>query len=303
MRVAAPGKLLLSGAYAVLEGAPALVMAVDRRAVADGDQPAVTPTPEVLAALEAEEAPLVDASALREGAFKLGLGSSAAMLVASLGVARVRAGDDLGLPAVRDEIFGHARRAHAKVQGGGSGVDVAASVYGGALAYTLSSATCGGGAETEPVTLPSAIVIDVFWCGAPAVTSGMRARVDALGARDGRAYRARLDAIARASEATLRAVRAGDSLAFVKAVGDGGDALLHLGRDADAPIFPPATLPLVTLAQSASAAFLPSGAGGGDVFVHVGSAPSSATFRAAAASAGMRLLPMGIDLHGVCLLS
>ena len=35
MRARAPGKLVLSGAYAVLEGAPALVAAVDRYAVAD----------------------------------------------------------------------------------------------------------------------------------------------------------------------------------------------------------------------------------------------------------------------------
>lgn len=35
LRASAPGKLLLLGEYAVLEGAPALVMAVDRRAVAE----------------------------------------------------------------------------------------------------------------------------------------------------------------------------------------------------------------------------------------------------------------------------
>ncbi len=33
-----PGKLVLSGAYSVLEGAPALVAAVDRYVVADGDR-------------------------------------------------------------------------------------------------------------------------------------------------------------------------------------------------------------------------------------------------------------------------
>ena len=35
MRARAPGKLVLSGAYSVLEGAPALVAAVDRYALAD----------------------------------------------------------------------------------------------------------------------------------------------------------------------------------------------------------------------------------------------------------------------------
>ncbi len=32
----APGKIVISGAYAVREGAPAIVAAVDRYAVADG---------------------------------------------------------------------------------------------------------------------------------------------------------------------------------------------------------------------------------------------------------------------------
>jgi len=85
VRVVAPGKLLLSGAYAVLEGAPALVMAVDRYVVAD-DARRGSPSPEIAAAMPADEAPHVDASALFNGDKKLGLGSSAAGVVAALGV-------------------------------------------------------------------------------------------------------------------------------------------------------------------------------------------------------------------------
>lgn len=49
----APGKLLLSGAYAVLRGAPAVVTAVQRYAIADGKTPGQLVTPEVQAALTA----------------------------------------------------------------------------------------------------------------------------------------------------------------------------------------------------------------------------------------------------------
>src|SRR5688572_33181913 len=87
----APGKLVLSGAYSVLEGAPALVAAVDRYALADEAREAPLITAEVRAAIAAGyliEAPWFDASALRAdaaaGGRKLGLGSSAAILVASL---------------------------------------------------------------------------------------------------------------------------------------------------------------------------------------------------------------------------
>ena len=84
----APGKLVISGAYAVLEGAPALVTAVDRYAVADSSKPVSFHTPEVATCLDRREAPDVDPSALREGDLKLGLGSSAAILVASLAAHR-----------------------------------------------------------------------------------------------------------------------------------------------------------------------------------------------------------------------
>src|SRR5579871_2078485 len=95
MRARAPGKLVLSGAYAVLEGAPCLVAAVDRYAVADAARPAPFVTDEVRAAVDAgvlDAAPWFDASALRDRApdgtsRKLGLGSSAAILVASMAAA------------------------------------------------------------------------------------------------------------------------------------------------------------------------------------------------------------------------
>jgi phosphomevalonate kinase len=296
VKVIAPGKLLLSGAYAVLEGAPALVVAVDRCAVADGSRRAASPTPEVLAVLRPEDAPEVDASALRDGASKLGLGSSAAMLVASLGVAYVRAKKDLRALDVRRALFLEARAGHAKVQSGGSGVDVAASVYGGALKYTVASEDR---ALAEPTALPTGVVLDVFWCGAPAATTAMRARVTGLRDRDATVYRARIGDIEAASVAAIAAGRAGDMRAFLDALRAGSGALALLGRDADAPIVPASAGALVPLAEADGAAFLPSGAGGGDVFVHVASSPSSSRFRAAAVAAGMRLIPMLPDLEGV----
>ena len=88
----APGKLVLSGASSVLGGAPALVTAVDRYALADPARAAVHLADEVAAAVKsglAARACFVDASALRVdleggGSRKLGLGSSSAILLATL---------------------------------------------------------------------------------------------------------------------------------------------------------------------------------------------------------------------------
>jgi phosphomevalonate kinase len=79
MRAAAPGKLVVTGAYAVLEGAPAIVFAVDRLAIADTATTTDRPTAEVRAALGDRPAPSFDASALENQGTKLGLGSSAAV--------------------------------------------------------------------------------------------------------------------------------------------------------------------------------------------------------------------------------
>jgi phosphomevalonate kinase len=300
MKVRAPGKILLAGAYAVLEGAPALVMAVDRYAVADGSLRAARPTPEVLAAMTSDEAPEVDAASLRSGDSKLGLGSSAAMLVASLGVRFAAGGADLRTPAVRDALFERARASHARVQNGGSGVDIAASVYGGALAYTLLP---GHPPKREPLSLPRDVEIEVYWCGEPATTMRMRERVDALRIRDARLHARRLETVASASREMIDAARRDDSAGFVAGACRSANGLLALGKDADAPVVPPGLVPLVALAEREGFAFSPSGAGGGDVFVLIGIVGATSSLRSSARAAGLSVLPMRIDLDGVSLSS
>ena len=62
MKTFAPGKLVLTGAYAVLEGAPAVSVAVSRGALVDSERIALAATIEVAAALgEGAPAPHADA--------------------------------------------------------------------------------------------------------------------------------------------------------------------------------------------------------------------------------------------------
>lgn len=275
MKVFAPGKLVLTGAYAVLEGAPAIVVAVDCYAVADVSAPDD-----------------VDVHALHdEAGRKLGLGSSAASMVASQGARALARGEDLADPMVRANLFRGVREAHAHQQRGGSGVDVAAAVHGGALRY----ATDGKDAVVRPVELPPGLVLRAFWSGTSARTSELRARVDALLDRSPLALsRLRLHATVAAS-----AVNARDARAFVRAAGDYGRGLDALGRAADAPIVPPAFAELAALAEPLDAAFLPSGAGGGDVAVWLALAPPPASLVERAAALGMRLLSLAVDRGGV----
>jgi phosphomevalonate kinase len=274
MRVVAPGKLVLTGAYAVLRGAPAIVVAVDRHAVADGEG--------------------VDTRALHdEEGRKLGLGSSAASIVASLGARAAANGEDLRDVLVRARLFAAARAEHARTQGGGSGVDVAASVYGGVLRYALDGRDAT--ATARPVDLPPGVLFAAYFTGASARTSDLLARVDAHLAANPRAL-ARLEAVASSAAA---AVERGAAAELVEAAREYGLALDALGHAADAPIVPDACRRLGLVAAVEGGAFLPSGAGGGDVAVWVGRAPPSAAFAARASAMSMRPLDLGIDRAGV----
>ena len=293
MKARAPGKLVLSGAYAVLEGAPAIVTAVDRYVVADASRPAERVTLEVAAALGELAPPWFDASALREGEHKLGLGSSAAILVASLAARLVAEHGLLDDGELVERIFAQALAAHARAQGGGSGVDVAAAAYGGTLCYRRT--------QHEPsvtrVSLPPAVVVETWWSGEPATTSGLVRRVHELRDRDAETFATLMGAQADAARRAERAVLAGDAAGFVSALHGQRAALAALGRLAGADIV---TAAAARLASAASpAAVLPAGAGGGDVLLHVGLEPSGADFRAVAAELGHRLVPLGLGARGV----
>ncbi|WP_437922584.1 hypothetical protein WMF37_26465 [Sorangium sp. So ce291] len=328
MIVRAPGKLVLSGAYAVLEGAPALVAAVDRYVVADLARPADLVTEEVQAAIDAgalDRAVWFDAAALRsaapaapaagpsapaapplEASRKLGLGSSAAILVATLAARAAARASTMATAAAAAAAVGQpmpawdtralfldALAAHRRAQGGGSGVDVAASVYGGVLCCRLGP---GGELAVTPHALPGRLAVEVFASDASARTSDMLERVRALAASAPEAHRALLGA---AAEGARAAVAAADVRALVAALDRQVDALAELGDRAGAPIVTPALRRLRPAAAAEGASLAPSGAGGGDVSIFVGAAPPSAAFLEAARASGLERVPMSLGAPGV----
>ncbi len=285
MKAIAPGKLVLTGAYAVLDGAPAIVAAVDRYAVADASR----------ADIDDDRPPEVDVRALYDqSGRKLGLGSSAAALVASLGARALARGEDPRSSGVRARIFREAREAHAREQGGGSGVDIAASVHGGVLRYAVDAR---GDANIRPLDLPPRVHLAAYDSGMSARTSDMRARFDA--SRPSLAASGLLTALADLANRASAAAEAGDGLSFIRASHEFGCALAAVGKACDAPIVPPPFAELAALADREAAAFLPSGAGGGDAGVWLGLAPPSAAFALRARALSMRPLALNIDRGGL----
>jgi phosphomevalonate kinase len=295
-RARAPGKVVISGAYAVLAGAPAIVSAVARYVTADTSRPATFVTDEVRAALAADErAPWFDASELRQDDRKLGLGSSAAILVASLfALERAReAGDDRGPLLAR--VNERAVRAHRQAQGGGSGIDVAASAFGGTFIYRLAL----DGANLRPIELPAGTTVELWTCPTSAATRELLAAVAQLAQRSPDSYARWMGSqILAAHEAARAAVRQ-DARAFIAALRAQSRALSGLGDAAQVPIVTPALAELAPRAEAEGGVLLPAGAGGGDIALFVGRGPSTSDLRAALEIHAHRRLATELGAPGV----
>lgn len=307
MKARAPGKVVVSGAYAVLEGSPAIVTAVDRYVTADTELPADFVTPEVRAALGDRPAPWFDASSLRDDGQKLGLGSSAAIVVASLAALEASERGVSDDATLRDAVLPRALRAHRQAQGGGSGVDVATSAYGGTVVAARGRPSDSGAvalSETEallvrPVRLPRDLVVEVWASGTPASTPGMVTAVRGLKKRDPETYAGlmtRLDAAARAATRATDEDRARD---FIDSLVAQCEALDELGRAANVPIVTGAVRDLSRRAREERAIVLPAGAGGGDIAIFVGLAPPSPELGEARRAAAHHRLELRVEARGV----
>lgn len=262
--VVAPGKLVLLGEYAVLDGAPAIVAAVDRGVRCDvevGDG-IVTPGDDrfVHAALEgappalyrfSDENPVVGLSG------KPGFGGSAAATVAALVAA--------GLPVER------AFAIHERVQGGGSGIDVFAAIHGGVRRFPDG---------LEVVCPPMSVV----WSGQSAATGP---RVQQYRAWTGRG----------AFVAESRALAEAFPLEPLRTVREAYVLLCAMAEDAQIEYDLPSFRAISMLAARFGGAAKPSGAGGGDIAIAL-FPDAAATIAFEAACVKEKLTPIPVNVSG-----
>ena len=220
IEVSAPGSIMLMGEHAVLFGEPALACAVDVRLVVtlrprpdrqvlidsalgqyQGSLDNLVPMPAlafVLAVIEQYAAQLEQGFELsiRAGfSHTVGLGSSAAVTAATTAALAAHAGHS----TAPEDLFSIALAAVHQVQNGrGSGTDLAASLYGGVIGYSL--APC----EIRPLSGLPPIVL--YYCGYKMKTPDVLALVEQKAARQPALYSGVYRLMGQTTQAAERAV-------------------------------------------------------------------------------------------------
>jgi len=304
--VIAPGKIFLVGEYAVLEEGPAVLAAVTRHAVAQY-VPGMDPMSNVVreavqqAKVEIGEAAsalppgsvLVNTDDFQQGDQKIGLGSSSATAVATVGALFESVG--IAIEKNRDRVYAIALAAHRAAQGGaGSGADVATAVHGGIIKFERQAM---GVPAVEALSPPAGLHLVVFWTGQSVSTANMIEGVQKFARRDPTAYRQMIDSLREIADRFVAELRAGSATGAVEAAGRYGRQLTVLGAAASVPIITQAFIHASELAKELGGIAKPSGAGGGDIGVAMFATPESA--RLFARALPRPLAPLDIDLDRI----
>jgi phosphomevalonate kinase len=318
----APGKLVALGEYAVLDGAPAVVLALDRYAEveiatsADGACRLTTraaefvertfqpgePSGAALVDLVAAVAPqlawkaTIDSQALFAGAAKLGLGSSAAVLTAWAGAfAAFAQSQGAAVPAPRVEAL---IDLHRQFQGGkGSGLDVAASYTGGAITYRLTRPDLP---QIGSVRLPNSVGFAGIFAGRSASTPELVARYRAWRTRRPQEAAALIRHLTAQAEAGCAALTGDDAAGWLEAFAAYGQGLDELGAAIGAEVVTAEHREIGAEARRHGVAYKVSGAGGGDLGVACAAdADALRAFRKSVADRGFRVINVSLADHGL----
>ncbi len=263
-----PGKIMLAGEYAVIDDSPAIMLAVNRYAIATVEATPQKLSPFLAAAhqviakhfgetstqAKAARAVRVDTHSFREGNIKLGLGSSAAATVAAVGAS-------LGNAFDTSLVHTLARQAHGDAQAPsgtrGSGADVASCTLGACIRFAFDTQI-----QTESVTLPDDLHLVFPWCGRAASTTALVPIVRRLRESRPSVYKQHIRDIAESAKALGKASLAEDAIVAIDA---GGNAVRALGNAAQAPLWLPIHEQMRAIATELGGALKPTGAGGGDL--------------------------------------
>ena len=327
VEASAPGKALLCGEYAVLAGAPAIVVALDRRATVvisatrnewhQFDAPGISdrrwkfsvdsshnilwhdadaerlfglfssvwrvmkPDPETGLSITIDSRQLYDP----DSGAKIGIGSSAAVATSL-----VTALDSLS--PVDGDPYTLVQQAQRAFQGGrGSGVDVAASYYGGAVVFA-------SGAAPVQTRWPDGLCCRFLWSGIAADTTARLEKLDARSLVANPPGSARL--LAASAAQVAESWVAGNAAEILHDIGEYSTSLMAFADELDLDVFGAGHQEISDLASQCGIVYKPCGAGGGDIGVALASdANALASFCNRSVDKGFSPLDVEVDARGV----
>ena len=303
LKVSAPGSIMITGEHAVVYGHPAIVCAVEQRLTVSfkartdrlvnvqsdicdpitmsiEDATATGPLRYVFGAIALYRDHLsygFDITIASDINPTLGLGSSAAVTIAMLGGLHFLTAhqQDASLPVSElSKIHRQALGLVRSVQGRGSGADLAASLFGGMVAYQLPQALLSG-SDLSPHScaridkLPDPPEMSLCYCGYKTPTGEVLKRIAERMVGKEAAFEALYGRMGAISAQTIDAVKKGDWTTFSHSINLYQDLMVELG------VSDPALDDLIARARGSdhvSAAKI-SGSGLGDCIVAFGSPP------------------------------
>ncbi len=298
--VSAPGKLMLLGEHAVIYGWPCIVTAVDQRLFVSAekitssqleiDAPQVSNTRFVEAAVQqffsgpgnqyAHQG--VRLSAKSEFTSQVGFGSSSAVTVATVGALF----ELFEIAYTPEDIFRLAFAVSRAVQGGGSGFDIAAAVYGGTLFFRHS------GGEIHPFARGVHLVVG--YSGEKADTMTLVSQVRQRHEADQGGIDSIFETIGNLVVTGAKALEGSDVVLLGECMNKDQEQLTALG------VSTPKLDAMISAARTAGALGAKlSGAGGGDCMIALVQSDTEAAVKTAIEAVGGQVIPVKTHAAGV----
>ena len=190
---------------------------------------------------------------------KLGLGSSAAMTVGLID--SIYKFNEYEIRN-KEELFEMALQAHFEAQGKtGSGIDIAASAFGGVGIYSKTEKNF----SFKHIKLPQDLYVIPIWTGSSTSTPQFVSKTKQLKIRNSDKYNQIMDYLSKLSRQGCDKLSNNNSFGFMDIVSEYFSTLDNLGKSAGIPIISDVHKEIAGLVKSCYGFYKPSGAGGSDI--------------------------------------
>jgi phosphomevalonate kinase len=226
---------------------------------------------------------------------KLGLGSSAAVLVALVGALM----SILEISVDDQSMTRICVMAHQRFQRGrGSGIDVAASVNGGLI--SVRAPRRGSDLLVDRLSWPAGFYLLPVWSGESASTLKLLSYVDSFHEQNPDAFERQIHALIKHAESVNAAWQEQSAPEILSALDSYSDALRNFDQEAEIGIWTEAHERLRAIAERSGARYKTSGAGGGDFgFAYTDVRAVAYKVMEAYGSAGVKMLELPPRVKGL----